>query len=124
MPQVLRDCRRLGSALLSPLSLPGHLNRIGLREVHHELTVDQQQQQRVDTRTKLLESPSDSSFCCQVATGDEKWVLYCNAANRKNVWIKPYTQPTTAKAVAKQDRLVQKVMLCVWWNFIRIINLF
>ena len=75
--------------------------------------MDQQQQQRVDTRTKLLESPSNSNFWCHVATGDEKYVIFYNAVNRENAWIKPNAQPTTAQAVAKQDRLVQKVMLCV-----------
>ena len=42
----------------------------------------------------------------------------------ENVWIKPAAQPTEQVA-AKQDRLDQKVMLCVWWwNFEGIINHF
>ena len=41
------------------------------------------------------------------------------------MWIKPAAQPTTVQVAAKQERFVQKVMLlCVWWDWKRIINHF
>ena len=85
---------------------PSHLNKIGLvkrrchREVLHELTVDQQQQQSADdTCTKLLENPTTDSrrfWGRRTVTGEEmSWVFYRNAANRENMRIKPAAQPNT-----------------------------
>ena len=82
-----------------------------------KFTVDQQQQHRVnDTCTKLFENPSDSRRFCHLwfVTGNEIWwVFYRNFANKDNVYIKPAAQLNTAKAVAKQDRFAQNILLCL-----------
>ena len=50
-------------------------------------------------------------------------VFYHNASSTKNVCMKSANQPTMVH-VAKQDRFSQKGVLCVLWNFGRIINYF
>ena len=78
--QPQTSIRRLSSAQLGPSKsiIVHYLNKIGLvnrgcREVPNVLILDQQQQQRVDTYTKLLENPTDSPFLRRIATGDEIW---------------------------------------------------
>ena len=65
----------------------GLVNRLRRREVHHPLTVVDQQHQR------RLENPTYSRFWSHlIDTGDEMWwVLYRDVANRENVWMIKHT---------------------------------
>ncbi|GFX75933.1 mariner Mos1 transposase [Trichonephila clavipes] len=52
-----------------------------------------------------------------MVTGDEKWVTYYNIV-RKRLWSKC---GEAAQTVSKPRLTARKVLLCIWWDWKRII---
>ena len=57
-------------------------------------------------------------FLKWMVTGGEKWVTYDNV-KRKRSWSK---SGEAAQMVAKPGLTARKVLLCVWWDWQRIVN--
>ena len=49
----------------------------------------------------------------QIATGDEKWILYSNVEQKRSWGKRNEPPPTTPKAGLHPE----KVMLCMWWDW-------
>lgn len=77
----------------------------------HDLT-DRQLMRRVEDCHALLRKNSSESFLKRLITGDEKWILYRNATQRKS-WVR---KGTPAAAVPKPEIHQKKVMLSCWWD--------
>lgn len=77
----------------------------------HELN-ESQLQKRVDICDVLLRKYSEDPFLRRMITGDEKWILYKNVAQKK-CWVERGRQPET---IAKPEIHQKKVMLCCWWD--------
>ncbi|GFV43289.1 putative DD34D transposase [Trichonephila clavipes] len=56
-------------------------------------------------------------FLKQIITRDKKWVTYYNIV-RKRSWPKC---GEAAQTVAKPELTARKVLLCIWWDWKRII---
>ena len=59
-----------------------------------------------------FEKIEDHPFLMTFATGDESWVLYSNAHNKKS-WCTPGQKAGTTP---RPNQHLKKVMLCIWWN--------
>lgn len=77
----------------------------------HDLT-DRQLMKRVDVCDLLLKKNSKEPFLKRLITGDEKWILYRNATQKKS-WVPKGAQAT---AVPKAEIHQKKVMLSCWWD--------
>jgi histone-lysine N-methyltransferase SETMAR len=82
------------------------------RFVPHELTAEQAQR-RVEFCRKLLQLPKDHRFIKRIVTCDEKWI-YLNNPDLQKQWL---DKGQLSVPVAKRERFVKKVLLCVWWNY-------
>lgn len=78
----------------------------------HDLT-DRQLMKRVDMCDVLLRKNSEEAFLKRLITGDEKWILYRNATQKKS-WV---PRGTRAAAAPKPEIHQKKVMLSCWWDW-------
>lgn len=115
--------RRLSAELgCSKSSVSLHLKALGkvnrrCREVPHALTKEQENK-RVEICRKLLQNLLDERYIKRIITCDEKWIFF-NNPDKSNQWL---NRGETAQCVPKRDRFEKKVMLCVFWNYERIIH--
>jgi len=104
-----------------PATVSRHLKSMGKVQksgawVPHELT-PQHMAARMVTCSSFLARQRRSvrqhvNFLSSIVTGDEKWILYANPANRKE-WVDKGDTPTPRP---KLDMHPKKVMLSVWWG--------
>jgi [histone H3]-lysine36 N-dimethyltransferase SETMAR len=64
------------------------------------------------TFQSMLSMAKKANFFDSIITGDEKWVAFDNI-HRGLQWLDPDQVPEGAP---KPQKIVKKVMLCVWWN--------
>jgi len=72
---------------------------------------------RISICDSLYKRNEETPFLKQVMTGDEKWIIY-NNIERKRSWGKRNELPL---AILKAGLHSKKVMLCVWWDWKRIL---
>ena len=68
---------------------------------------------RISICDSLLKRNETDSFLKRIITGDEKWVVYDNVAEKRS-WGK---RDEPAQSTSKADIYQKKVMLSVWWDF-------
>lgn len=97
-------------------TIVNHLEQIGKLYKHgkwipHELT-NFDRQRRFDACLQNLANYRTAAHLANLVTGDEKWVLYYNAALRGQWRSKDEAVEPTPKAPLMQ----KKVLLSVWWD--------
>ena len=85
--------------------------------VPHELT-KRIRLERMTACVSLLACNKHEPFLNRLATGDEKWILYENP-ERKRSWTQRNQPP---QRCAKSGLHPRKVLLCVWWDYKRILH--
>jgi len=73
--------------------------------------------ERISICDSLYKCNEETPFLKQVVTGDEKWIIY-NNVEQKRSWGKRNEPPL---ATPKAGLHPKKVMLCVWWDWKKIL---
>ena len=68
---------------------------------------------RISSCDSLLKHNENVPFLKQIVTGDEKWILYNNAEQKRSWGKRNEPPPTTPKAGLHP----KKVMFCIWWDW-------
>ncbi|GFW01182.1 histone-lysine N-methyltransferase SETMAR [Trichonephila clavipes] len=98
-----------------------HLRQVEFKKklhvwVPHQLT-PKNMMNRISICEGLAKRNEIDPFLKRMVTGDEKWVTYYNIV-RKRSWSKC---GEAVQTVAKPGLTAKKVLLCIWWNWKRII---
>lgn len=72
---------------------------------------------RISICESLLNHNKIDPFLQLIDTGDEKWIDYDNV-KQKQSWS---NRGQSTQTMAKPGLTVRKVLLCVWWDFQRVI---